>query len=312
MRPKSLDLLELLRGHRIEEDEEDEPSTTGAVALEENESSDQQSARQSLAAFFDRSPGVYTVREITEQTQINEMALRKLLKQLQKQELVASIRMGRSNCYWLRAHLFSPDIGLLRPIQTVPCMFPQEQALKTAKRARESSLFGLMSKETVESFGLQYLLTWRIKLRYTRHIGLLKERQQMCETHLYYHAQTAAMLSIHHGRLQFVADSEQTEAELGDIQDKTALQPRAPSDLKLSPQTIKSCKPAAGIVALCEQRFGGEILHIEMAAFPYWAFALRRGEENARSFLVDAFFGHPFSLGAYHAHRIDHDGRRTP
>lgn len=86
----------LLRGHRIEEDEEDEPSTTGAVALEENESSDQQSARQSLAAFFDRSPGVYTVREITEQTQINEMALRNYLKQLQKQELVASIRMGRS------------------------------------------------------------------------------------------------------------------------------------------------------------------------------------------------------------------------
>lgn len=145
-------------------------------------------------------------------------------------------------------------------------MFPQEQALKTAKRARDRP-FGLMSKETVESFGLQYLLTWRLKLRYTRHIGLLKERQQMCETHLYYHAQTAAMLSIHHGRLRFVADSEQTEAELGDIQDKTALQPRAPSDLRIPSQTLKSCNLAAGIVTLCEQRFGGEIWPIEMAAF---------------------------------------------
>ncbi len=311
-RSKSLDLLQLLRGHRIEDDEDDELLLPTSAITEENEWIDQSNARQALAAFWERAPGVYTVREITEQTQINELALRKLLKQLQKQELVASVRMGRSNCYWLRAHNFSPDIGLLRPIQTIPCLFPEEQAFKMAKRARESSLFGLVSKETVESLGLHYLLAWRVKLRYTRYIGLLKEREQLCETHLYYHAQTAQMLSIHKGRLRFVADSEQTEVELGDIQEQTSLEARSPSALGIQPHALKSCKPAAGIVTLCEQRFGGEILHIEMAAFPYWAFSLRRGEENARRFLVDAFFGHPFSFGDNHAHRIDHDGRRTP
>ncbi|MCB9637734.1 MAG: DUF853 family protein [Myxococcales bacterium] len=302
-RHPKIDLQHLLQ--EPVEDEEDEEE----AASDDSDSAEQINARQALAAFLEQQPGVYTIRELTEQTELSETTLRKLLKQLQKQDLIASTRVGRSNQYWLKAHNFSPTIGLFRPIQTIPCKFPEEQALKCAKRARESGLFGLVSREHVEAQGLRYLLLWRVKLRYIRRIGLLKEREEQCETHLYYHAQSTQMLSTAQGRLRFIADSEQTEVELGDIQTQTTLQPRPPSAIGISQSIYKSCKPAAGIEALCEQRFGGEILSIEMAAFPYWSFTLKRGDEGARDFYVDAYFGHPFLipqtptlLGASHAH----------
>jgi DNA helicase HerA-like ATPase len=289
--------------------------------LDENESDDndeladpsrEHKAREIFAAFLEKQPGAYTLREILDATQIEEMTLRKLLKKLQKQQLIVASRVGRSNYYALHSHRFSPKIGLIRPILTVPLQVTEKRAHKSARHACSSRLFGLLSSENVEAKGLHYLFFWRFRIHYTRKIGLLKEREEERKIHLYYHAHSTQMLSVRDGRLRFLAESEQEETEAGDITELSALTPTIPATLHLTPHQIQEMKPAAHLALLCEQRFGGEILATEMIAFPYWSFILCRKEESKRPFFVDGFFGHPFSAPLalkeiVHANRTDHD-----